>query len=177
MRLRLLKLQKSDKEVRKIRTERLNRYKDIDGILHYQGLLFISKIIWIKLINRHYNNPLAGHFDINKTKELISRKYYWLSLKKDVEAYVKGYDVCLALKAVRHKYYGNLYSLPVLTQRWNNLSIDFIIGLPILTNWKGESYDSILVIVDWLTKVVYYKPVKVTIDTPGLAEVILDVVV
>ena len=50
-------------------------------------------------------------------------------------------------------------------------------GLPILTDWKGESYDSILVIVDWLTKMVHYEPVKVTINAPGLAEVILDVVV
>ena len=50
-------------------------------------------------------------------------------------------------------------------------------GLPVLTNYKGETYDSILVIVDWLTKTVYYKPVKVTINAPGLAEVILDVII
>ena len=55
--------------------------------------------------------------------------------------------------------------------------MDFVTGLPILTDWKGDSYDSILVIVDRLTKMVYYKPVKVTINAPGLAEVIIDVVV
>ena len=55
--------------------------------------------------------------------------------------------------------------------------MDFVTGLPISADWKGESYDSILVIIDWLTKMVHYKPVKVTINTPGLAEVILDVVV
>ena len=55
--------------------------------------------------------------------------------------------------------------------------MDFLTGLPILANWKGNSYDSILVIVDWLTKMVYYKPVKVMINAPRLAEVILDVVV
>ena len=54
--------------------------------------------------------------------------------------------------------------------------MDFVTGLPISTDWKGDSYDSILVIVDRLTKMVYYKPVKVTIDAPGLAEVIIDVV-
>ncbi len=54
--------------------------------------------------------------------------------------------------------------------------MDFVTGLPILTDWKGESYDSILVIVDLLTKMVYYKPVKVTIDASGLLEVIIDVV-
>ena len=50
-------------------------------------------------------------------------------------------------------------------------------GLPISTDWKIESYDFILVIVDRLTKMVHYEPVKVTINAPGLAEVILDVVV
>ncbi len=55
--------------------------------------------------------------------------------------------------------------------------MDFVTGLPILADWKGDSYDLILVIVDRLTKMVHYKPVKVTIDTPGLAEVIIDIVV
>ncbi len=54
--------------------------------------------------------------------------------------------------------------------------MDFVTGLPISTNWKGKTYDSILVIVDRLTKMVYYEPVKVTINAPGLAEVIIDVV-
>ena len=55
--------------------------------------------------------------------------------------------------------------------------IDFVTGLSISTDCKGDSYDSILVIVDWLTKMVHYELVKVTIDAPGLAKVILDVVV
>ena len=55
--------------------------------------------------------------------------------------------------------------------------MDFVTGLPILTDWKGKSYDSILVIVDRLTKMVRYEPVKITIDAPGLAEVIIDVMV
>ena len=55
--------------------------------------------------------------------------------------------------------------------------MDFVTGLPILTDWKGDSYDSILVIVDRFTKMVYYEPVKVTIDAPELAKVILNVVV
>ena len=55
--------------------------------------------------------------------------------------------------------------------------MDFVTGFPVSTNWKSETYDSIHVIVDRLTKIVHYKPVKVTIDAPGLAEVIIDVVV
>ena len=55
--------------------------------------------------------------------------------------------------------------------------MDFVIGLLISTNWKKESYDSILVIVDWLIKMVHYKLVKVIINALGLVEVIFDIVV
>ena len=50
-------------------------------------------------------------------------------------------------------------------------------GLPVFMDWKGDSYNLILVIVDRLTKMVYYKPIKITINAPGLAEIIIDVVV
>ena len=55
--------------------------------------------------------------------------------------------------------------------------MDFVTGLPILADWNGDSYDSILIIVDWLAKIVDYKPVKIIIDTPSLTEVIINVVV
>ncbi len=55
--------------------------------------------------------------------------------------------------------------------------MDFVTGLPISADWKSDSYNSILVIVDRLTKMVHYVPVKVTIDAPSLADVIIDVVV
>ena len=97
-------------------------------------------------------------------------------LRHDVEDYVKRYNVCLASKTVRHKPYGDLQSLPVSTYRWKDLLMDFIPDLPVLTDWKGDSYNSILVIVNWLIKMVYYKPITVTIDAPGLAEVIINVV-
>lgn len=46
--------------------------------------------------------------------------------------------------------------------------------LPILINYKGESYNYILVIIDWLIKLVHYELIKVTINTLELAKVILD---
>ena len=55
--------------------------------------------------------------------------------------------------------------------------MDFVMGLLVSTNWKGESYDSILIIIDWLTIMVHYELVKVTIDALGLTGVILDMVV
>ncbi len=52
----------------------------------------------------------------------------------------------------------------------------FVTSLPISADWKRDSYGSILVIVDRLTKIVHYEPVKVTIDVSDLAEVIIDMV-
>lgn len=50
--------------------------------------------------------------------------------------------------------------------------------LPVLTNRKVESYDFILVIIDQLTKMIYYMPVNITIDnTWSFAKVIINVVV
>lgn len=50
-----------------------------------------------------------------------------------------------------------------------------IIGLPVSTNWKRNSYNPIFVIINYLTKIVHYKPIKVTINAPSLAEVIINV--
>ena len=63
----------------------------------------------------NHNDPLVEHFGINKTRKLIKRKYYWPSLKKNVEAYVKDCNICLASKTVRHKLYSDLQALPVPT--------------------------------------------------------------
>ena len=148
MRLRLAELQESDKEAQKIRVEGLDGYEDVDGVLHHQELPFVPKIIRTELISRYYDDLLAGHFGIDKTKELISRKYYWPSLKKDVKAYFKSCDVCLLSKAVRHKPYTDLQALPVPTHQWKDL-----------------------------TKIIHYELLKVTINAPGLAEVTLNMVV
>ena len=55
--------------------------------------------------------------------------------------------------------------------------MDFVIGLPLFVKLKGKSYNLILVIIDCLIKMVYYEPVKVTINIQGPVEVIIDMVV
>ena len=178
MNLRLPELQDNDEEAKVLRAGGFSEgWEEVEEVLQYRGLPYVPEIICFKVISRHHDDPLAGYFGIDKTRELVGQKYYWPSLRKDVENYVRGCDVCLASKAVRHKLYGDLQSLPVPTHRWKDLSMDFVTGLPLSADWKGDSYDSILVIVDRLTKMVHYEPVKVTINAPGLAEVIIIVVV
>ena len=132
MRLRLHELQAEDEQARKLRADQQpdqqlgqQGWDNINGMLHYQSLPYVPEIIRTELISRHHDNPLADHFGIKKTRELIAQKYYWPTLCHDVEDYVKGCNICLASKAVRHKPYGDLQYLPVPTHQWKNLSIDF----------------------------------------------------
>ena len=77
MRLRLQELQESDFQAQKVRAESLQEsWEDVKGILHHQGLPFVPEVIQTELISRHHDDPLAGHFGIEKTQELIARKYY-----------------------------------------------------------------------------------------------------
>ncbi len=104
MRMKLPELQDDDKEVMKLRSEGLSEgWKDIEQVLYYQGFPYIPKVICSELISRHHDDLLAGHFSIEKTCKLIARKYYWPTVQQDVEAYVKGCDVCLAAMAVCYK--------------------------------------------------------------------------
>ena len=101
MRLWLAKLYEWDNKVQKIRVERLkNGYEEIDRVLYHQRLPFIPEVIQTKLISQHHNDFLAGYFGVNKTNDFVGRKYFWPSLQRDIEVYVKGYDISLGLKAV-----------------------------------------------------------------------------
>ena len=117
MRLHLPELQENDEEAKVLRGSAglPKDWKDVEGVLQYRGLPYMPEIIRSKVISCQHNDLLAGHFGIDETRELISRKYYWPSLRRDIETYVRGCDVCLTSKIVRHKPYGDLQSLPVST--------------------------------------------------------------
>ena len=78
MRLRLQELQEEDKQARKLRAKQpvKDGWEDINGVLHHQSLPYVPEIIRTELISRHHDDPLAGHFDIKKIRELVARKYY-----------------------------------------------------------------------------------------------------
>ena len=94
----------------------------------------------------------------------------------DVKRYIKECDICLTSKTICYKPYNDLQSLTIFIYHWKDLSMDFVTNLPISTNSKENSYDSILIIINWLTKMVYYKLIKVIINIPGLVKVIINMV-
>ena len=118
IRLRLPEFQDEDEEAKVLRAGGLPEgWEDVEGVLQYQGLPYVLEIIRSEVISCHHDDPLVGHFGIDKARELVGRKYYWPSRRKNVENYVRGCDACLASKAICYKPYGDLQSLPIPTHR------------------------------------------------------------
>jgi hypothetical protein len=70
--------------------------------------------------------------------------------------YVEKCDTCRRVKAVHMKTARPLQSLPIPTWKWEDISMNFVVGLP----KTSKGYDSIWVIVDRLTKTSHFLPVK-----------------
>lgn len=112
----------------------------------------------------------AGHLGTTKTKKRLSRTYYWDSLDRDVKAHVKNCYRCQEGKPRRHRPYGNLGSLPQPTRPWEEISLDFITGLPEALEDRGTKVDAILVIVDRFTKYARYLPTRTTLTSEEFAK-------
>jgi hypothetical protein len=77
-------------------------------------------------------------------------------MKIKIARYVARCDTCRRVKAIHMKVVGPLQSLPIPTWKWEDISMDFIVGLP----RTAKGYASIWVIVDRLTKIAHFLPVK-----------------
>jgi hypothetical protein len=77
-------------------------------------------------------------------------------MKIEIARYVARCDTCRRVKAIHMKTAGPLQSLPIPTWKWEDISMDFIMGL--LRTAKG--FDSIWVIIDRLTKITHFLPAK-----------------
>ena len=75
---------------------------------------------------------------------------------KEIAAYVAKCDNCCRVKAIHLKPAGLLQPLSILGWKWEEVSMDFIIGLPP----THKNFDSIWVIVDRLTKSTHFIPVR-----------------
>ena len=71
-------------------------------------------------------------------------------------------------KPQRHCPYGLLKQLPILEQSWNSISMDFI-----EKHLSSSGFDTILVIVDWLTKQSIFVPTVNTINAQLLTKLFM----
>jgi hypothetical protein len=86
----------------------------------------------------------------------LKQHYWWTKMKIEIARYVAKCDTCRCVKAIHMKTAGPLQSLPIPTWKWEDISMDFIMGLP----RKTKGYDSIWVITDRLTKIAHFLRVK-----------------
>jgi hypothetical protein len=103
----------------------------------------------------------------------LKQKYWWYGLKKDLASHVALCDVCQCVKAEHQRPAGLLHLLKILGWKWEDIGMDFVVGLP----RTSTGYDFIWVIVDRLTKVAHFIPVKTTYSGARLAELYMARVV
>lgn len=96
---------------------------------------------------------MGGHSEYLRTYKRISGFLYWEVMKKDVQQYVASCEVCQQSKYEALSLTRLLQPLPIPQQAWEEISMDFIYGLP-----KSSKFDTILVEVDRLTKYAHFIP-------------------
>jgi hypothetical protein len=94
-------------------------------------------------------------------------------MKRDIAEYVSLCDTCQRVKAEHQRPAGLLQPLKILEWKWEEIGMDFIVGLPC----TQARYDSIRVIVDWLRKVAHFIPVKTTYSGAKLIELYMSQIV
>ncbi len=83
-----------------------------------------------------------GHFGVKKT-DILATHFFWPKMRLDVEHFVARCTTCQKAKS-RLNPYGLYMPLPVPSFPWEDISMDFVLGLP--QTKKGR--DSIFVGVD-----------------------------
>ena len=123
-----------------------------------------------ELLYLYYDDQFAGHWGIDKTEELLRRKFYWPGMATDIREYVTMCSVCQNIAVPRHKPYGKLEFLPVLERPWQEISLDFITQLP--SSYIGTAeHNAILVVVDRYTKMAKFIPTTTNLAAPEFAVV------
>ena len=90
-------------------------------------------------------------------------------MKREIARYVSECDTCQRVKASHLKLASTLQPLPIPSWKWEDISMDFIVGLPT----TSQKHDSIWVIVDRLTKSAHFIPVNTIYPSKKYAKIYL----
>ncbi|KAJ0735706.1 putative nucleotidyltransferase, Ribonuclease H [Helianthus annuus] len=139
-----------------------------DFLLH-EGFLFKGNQLCIpdsslrlKIIKELHGE---GHVGRDRTLQLVQASYYWPTMRKEVDRYVKRCRICQVSKGTATNA-GIYMPLPIPSQPWVDISMDFVLGLP--RTQRGN--DSIFVVVDRFSKMVHFIPCKKTTDAVNVAQ-------
>ena len=155
-------------------TDEIEKFKAFelkDEILYYNGKVCVPKFgeYRLNIINNLHDIPIAGHPGFQKTYMAVKRHYYWPGMKKDIKEYVERCLKCQISKTEQVKDPGLLQPLSVPNLKFESISMDFIVGLP----KTQRNFDSIMVVVDRLTKIAHFIPTFTTVTAYGVAELFM----
>ncbi|WVZ89414.1 hypothetical protein U9M48_035826 [Paspalum notatum var. saurae] len=176
----IIAAQKQDKGMAHIRDEIDDKKKacfklDEEGVLWFKNRLVVPKDMELrkKILDEAHTSMFTLHPGSNKMYQDLKQKFWWTRMKREIAKYVSECDVCQRVKADHLKPAGMLQPLAVPAWKWEDIHMDFIVGLP--RTQKG--YDSIWVIIDRFTKSAHFIPVKTTYRAKQYAELYISRIV
>ncbi len=122
-------------------------------ILYWNDLLwvFFDEHLQMKLIWEVHDQSSIDHSEILRTMKIIRRYYYWSSMRKTINRYIRNCYICQRSKTSRDKFNELLHSLLILEQQWKNIVMNFIIDLS-----SSKDKNVILTVICRLSKKRHY---------------------
>jgi hypothetical protein len=178
----IIMAQPSDKGVQIIKemlNQKVDKYKcfrqDSKGTLWFEDRLVVPKDLELrkKVLDESHLSKFSMHPGSNKMYHDLRSLYWWTRMKREIAKYISKCDTCQRIKASHLKVVGTLQPLPIPSCKWEDICMDFIVGLPN----TSRHHDSIWVIVDRLTKTTHFLPVHTTHRTEKYARIYIDQIV
>ncbi|MCO5555871.1 hypothetical protein L7F22_009416 [Adiantum nelumboides] len=143
-----------------------------NGWVKRKGKIYVpcAQELRTRVLQENHDSPCAGHPGQDKTVQLVRKTFWWPHLHRDVHKYVRQCFQCQAIKAERIKTPGLLHPLQIPESNWQSISMDFIVGLPTTQRQK----DTILVVVDRLSKMAHFISTKETVEAPQVADLFIQ---
>ncbi|WVZ93927.1 hypothetical protein U9M48_039877 [Paspalum notatum var. saurae] len=113
---------------------------DEEGVLWFKNRLVVPKDMELrkKILDEAYTSMFTLHPGSNKKYQDRKQKFWWTRMKREIAKYVSECDVCQRVKADHLKPAGMLQPLAVHAWKWEDIHMDFIVGLP--RTQKGSAY-------------------------------------
>ena len=143
-----------------------NKFVLNDGFVFRANKLCIpDSSVRLLLLQEAHGGGLMGHFGVKKTEDVLATHFYWPRMRRDVERFVARCTTCQKAKS-RLNPHGLYMPLPVPSVPWEDISMDFVLGLP--RTQKGR--DSIFVVVDRFSKMAHFIPCHKSDDAAHVAD-------